>query len=89
MITKKDWRYEELGQFDELYVCQVWDKDELVCMVDGEDASIVIANARLIAASPLLYEALKDLVERIDEGLALGEKLDISPARQALSKVED
>ncbi len=35
-----------------------------------------------------LYEALKNLVERIDEGVALGEKLDIEPARKVLNRVE-
>ena len=35
-----------------------------------------------------LWEALKNIVERIDKGLALGEKLDIEPARKALAKVE-
>ena len=49
----------------------------------------VIANANLIASAPDMYEALKNLVERIDEGLALGEELDIAPARQALSKADN
>jgi len=35
-----------------------------------------------------LYEALKAIVERTEQGLALGEKLDLEPARQALAKVE-
>ena len=37
------------------------------------------------AAAPAMYEALRNLTERIDTGLALGEKLDITPARQALA----
>ena len=35
-----------------------------------------------------LYWALEHLVKRIDEDLALGEKLDIEPARKVLSKIE-
>uniref|UniRef100_A0A6H1ZFR2 Uncharacterized protein n=1 Tax=viral metagenome TaxID=1070528 RepID=A0A6H1ZFR2_9ZZZZ len=35
-----------------------------------------------------MYEALKNLVKRIDGGLALGEKLDVLPARDALAKAE-
>lgn len=46
------------------------------------------ADAFLIAAAPDMYEALKVLVDRIDQGLALGEALDIYPARQALAKAE-
>ena len=37
---------------------------------------------------PDMYEALKNLVYRIDGGLALGEKLDVLPAREALTKAE-
>jgi hypothetical protein len=39
-------------------------------------------------AAPDMYEALKNLVNRVDRGLALGEKLDIEPARQAIAKAE-
>ena len=35
-----------------------------------------------------LYEALKNIVERHEQGLALGEQLDLMPAREALAKVE-
>ena len=47
-----------------------------------------LANAHLIACSPRMYEALKNLVERHEQGLALGEALDLSPARQALAEAE-
>ena len=45
------------------------------------------ANAQLIASAPDLYENLKNLVSRIDQGLALGQELDLKPAREALSRV--
>lgn len=45
-------------------------------------------DARLISASPDMYEALKNLIYRIDEGLALGSELDIEPARKAIAKAE-
>jgi len=45
-------------------------------------------DRRLDEAKYDLYEALENLVERIDEGLALGERVDIEPARKALAKVE-
>jgi hypothetical protein len=41
-----------------------------------------------LKAAPDMYEALINLVYRIDGGLALGEKLDVSPARIALTKAE-
>jgi hypothetical protein len=41
-----------------------------------------------IRASQDMYEALKNLIERIDKGLALGETADLSPARNALAKAE-
>lgn len=34
-----------------------------------------------------MWEALRNLVRRLDEGLALGEKLDIEPARKVLAKI--
>jgi hypothetical protein len=40
------------------------------------------------ANAPELYEALKNLIERIDNGVALGEKLDVEPARKALAHAE-
>lgn len=43
---------------------------------------------RLDEAKYDLYNALSNLVERIDQGLALGEKLDLEPARKALAKVK-
>ena len=44
-------------------------------------------NPRAVAESiGDMYEALKNLVQRIDEGLALGERLDVLPAREALNK---
>ena len=46
------------------------------------------ANAHLIASAPSLHKELSNLVSRIEQGLALGEKLDLAPARQALAKVE-
>lgn len=36
-----------------------------------------------------LYWILKNLVERLDKGLALGEALDLQPARKVLKKIED
>uniref|UniRef100_A0A6M3JDP6 Uncharacterized protein n=1 Tax=viral metagenome TaxID=1070528 RepID=A0A6M3JDP6_9ZZZZ len=36
-----------------------------------------------------LLAVLRNLVERIDNGLALGEKLDVEPARKVLSKIEN
>jgi hypothetical protein len=35
-----------------------------------------------------LFYALKNLVERIDDGVALGEKLDVKPAREVIRKIE-
>lgn len=35
-----------------------------------------------------MYEALRNLVKRIDDGVALGEALDILPARLAIAKAE-
>ena len=35
-----------------------------------------------------LYERLKNIVERLDEGLALGETLDISPARRIIKYID-
>ena len=46
-------------------------------------------NANLIAAAPDCHRELANLVERIDRGLAIGEVLDLKPARQALAKAED
>lgn len=45
-------------------------------------------DANLIAAAPAMYKTLKVIVERHEQGLALGEKLELEPARQALAKVE-
>ena len=46
------------------------------------------ANAHLIAAAPEIYEALANIVQRLDKGLALGETLEMKPARRALAKAE-
>lgn len=46
------------------------------------------ANAQLIAAAPDCHRELGNLVSRIEQGLALGEKLDLEPARKALAKAE-
>ena len=35
-----------------------------------------------------MYKALKAIVERHEQGLALGEELELEPARQALQKAE-
>lgn len=37
-------------------------------------------------AAPVMLEALKNLVSRIDEGLAIGEALDLKPAREAIAE---
>jgi hypothetical protein len=39
-------------------------------------------------AAPEMYQALKNIVERIEQGLALGENLEVLPARKALTKAE-
>ena len=36
-----------------------------------------------------LYKALKNIVARHEKGLALGEELDLKPARDAIAKVEE
>jgi hypothetical protein len=48
------------------------------------------ANARLIAAAPELYEALKDLLEELATGEDYGDELvfALDKARAALAKVE-
>jgi len=46
------------------------------------------ANAHLIAAAPDMYETLKSIIERLEKGLSLGEKLELQPAREALAKAE-
>lgn len=43
---------------------------------------------RLEQAGADLRKALRDLVDRIDQGLAQGEKIDMEPARKALARVE-
>lgn len=47
-----------------------------------------LANAQLISAAPDCYKELTNLITRIEQGLALGEKLDLEPARKALAKAE-
>ena len=46
-------------------------------------------NPQAVAESiSAMYEALKNMVERHEQGLALGEELDLRPAREALAQVE-
>ena len=55
------------------------------------NACISVNEANPIAVAEglnLVIETLKNLIVRIDEGLALGEELDIAPARYALSAIE-
>ena len=68
---------------------------ERVIVVENDDTGIEFIcsgvrywNKDLICAAPLLYEALKAIVERVEQGLALGEALEIEPARKALMKAE-
>ena len=43
---------------------------------------------RLDANKYHLYEALKNIVYRHEQGLALGEGMDLNPAREVLAKIE-
>ena len=42
----------------------------------------------VLISIPYCHKELTNLVERIDKGLALGEQLDLTPARQALAKAK-
>ena len=61
-------------------------KDELPECTCEEGSLGYVVFCPLHAAAEDMYEALENLVNRIDEGLALGESLDIMPARKALKK---
>ncbi len=47
-----------------------------------------VERCSLCKSAPDLYENLKNLVSRIDQGLALGQELDLKPAREALAEAE-
>jgi hypothetical protein len=82
------------------YTCEIvteWEDE------DGEVISICTlpfhhhddeneANARLIAAAPLMYEALREIVSQIDQGGSGGKVLSrdycITAARAAIAKAE-
>ena len=68
----------------------VYAEDEIakIAQCYGNAGATAEANAHLISLAPRMYKALKELVERIDKGLALGEKLDVSPAREVLAQAE-
>jgi len=78
MYTKGEWK---VSHNKHGWHCDV-DGVGRVCMIDTE------ANANLIAATPDLYKALKNIVERHERGLALGEELDLEPARKAITRAE-
>jgi hypothetical protein len=87
--TKGEWKVDlESGEItvnDSMVLGTIFGADDYLCC--EEDISEECkANAQLIASAPKLYEALENLVNRIDKGLALGEKLDVEPARKALAK---
>jgi hypothetical protein len=59
------------------------------CHIDEMiDESYGITYCSKHNAAPDMYEALKVIIERLDKGLALGETLELSTARKALSKAE-
>ena len=67
---------------------QSWGNFGEIAMVSGE------ANAKLIAASPMLLEALKALVERIDYNGGIGEykggpSFVMKHAREAIAAAEE
>lgn len=99
-FTKGDWKayFGYDGQFD--YEPRIlvtldsppyigWRADQCVAIVRYITQKETNANAHLIAAAPTFYQALKDIVERHEQGLALGETLELEPAREALAKAEE
>ena len=75
---------------DRLHLCangeEMLLKDCIVCLVDNADGKRE-ANACIIAAAPILLEALKEIIARWDGGDALTDKMfhAIEAARAAIA----
>ena len=85
MHTKGEWKAEEMGWMDELFYMAVECGDESVAIrVDSDSEDKSRANAHLIAASPMLYEALKHICDRL-YGVA-GNETEVSSKLYGLLK---
>ena len=93
--TKGEWRAERVAtqighawKIEPIHACIYVDQQYIPHDLQNKASLQAEANTHLITASPDIYEALKNIVERHEQGLALGEKMDLTPARKALAKTE-
>lgn len=72
--TKGEWKYSPLSNFSDTLVSYISSGSKPIAQLRGcttGEESEAIANAKLIAAAPLMYEALKELYNAIDSCIDL------------------
>jgi len=93
MYTQGEWSVTKHPSLDNYLVVLLGDKpynDSGICRVDYlSDKDEMLANANLIAASPLMYEALKEIVSDLtDVGDCRVTNDSYNLAEQAVAKAE-